>query len=59
MYLEYLFPPANIGQAHHYLTVESTRSQQSRVKYIRSVGRGDHNDAIIQFKTIHLHEKLV
>ena len=59
MYLKNLFPPANIGQTHHYLTIESAWPKQGGVQYVRSVGRGDHNDTIIQFKTIHLHEELV
>ena len=59
MHFENLFSPTNVGQAHHHLTVESARSQQRGVQYIRPVGRGNHNHAVIEFKTVHLHKELV
>ncbi|MNJ26220.1 hypothetical protein D3C77_206900 [compost metagenome] len=59
MNLENLFTTPNIRQTDHDLTVETTWTQQSRVKYVRTVGRGDNNDAIVHFKTIHLDQQLV
>ena len=41
------------------LTVEATRTHQSGVQDIRSVGRGNDDDAAVSFETIHLGEQLV
>lgn len=39
--------------------VETTRTQQRRVQYVRAVGCGNDNDAVIHFKTVHLDQQLV
>ena len=54
-----LLATTDIGQAHHHLTVEATRAQQSRVQHVRTVGGGDHNDAVIHLEAVHLHQQLV
>ena len=35
------------------------RAQQRRVQHIRPVGGGDENDALVGFKPVHFHQKLI
>ena len=48
--------PINIRARHNYLTVETARTQQGRVKNVRTVGRGNDDDAFIGFKTVHFDQ---
>ena len=48
-----------IRRGHTYLTVESTRTQQSGVKHVRAVGGGDDDEVGVVVETIHLDEQLV
>ena len=41
------------------MSVETTRSHQSRVKDIGAVSTRQHNDMFLRAKSIHLHEKLI
>ena len=59
MYLEDLLATTNVRQANHDLTVKTTRTQQRRVKHVRTVGGGNHNDAVVHLKAIHLNQQLV
>ena len=59
MHFKNLLTPLDIRQAHRHLTVKTSRTQQSRIKHIRTVGRGNHNHAFIAFKTVHFHQQLV
>ncbi|MNF48606.1 hypothetical protein D3C84_298560 [compost metagenome] len=59
MHLEDLLTAADIGQADHHLAVEATRTQQRGIEHIRTVGRGDHDDAVIHLEAVHLHQQLV
>src|SRR5690606_22114570 len=59
MHLENLLATANIGQGHHHLAVEATRTQKRRIKYIRTVGGGNDQDALAGFKTVHFDQQLV
>ena len=54
-----LFPAPNIGQANHYLPVETPGSQQRRIQHVWPVGRGNHDHAVIQLKAVHFHQQLV
>ena len=44
---------------HSDLTVEPAGTQQSRVKHVRTVGRGDDDDTFVGLKAVHLDEQLV
>ena len=59
MYFQDLLTTANIRQAYDYLTVETTRAQQCRVKYVRTVGGRNNDNAFVTFKTIHFYQHLV
>ncbi|MCY1543981.1 hypothetical protein D9M68_798260 [compost metagenome] len=59
MHLEDLLTAADIRQAYHHLAVEAARTQQRRVQHVRAVGRGDHDDAVVHFEAVHLHQQLV
>ena len=59
MDIEDLLASTDIGQGHNHLTVEAARTQQGGIKHIGPVGRGDHNNALVGLKAIHLNEHLV
>ena len=42
-----------------HLSVETSRTQQCRVKYIRPVGGGNDDHPLCRVKTVHFHKKLV
>ena len=54
-----LFTTADIRQPHDNLTVETAWTQQRRVKYVRTVGRRDNDNAFVTFEAIHLNQHLV
>jgi len=59
VYLKDCLASGAIGQAHRDVPIETTRSQQSRIEYVRSVGRG-HDDYLMPlFKAVHLDQQLV
>ena len=47
------------GIAHHHLAVKPAGTHQSRVQDVRAVGGGNHNDALVGTKAVHLHQQLV
>ncbi len=59
MHLEDLLAATHIRQTDHDLTVETTRTQQCRIQYVRTVGSGDDDDAFIALKAVHLDQHLV
>jgi hypothetical protein len=59
VHLQNLLATANVRQPDHHLPVETTRAQQRRVEHIRTVGGGDHDDAIVALEAIHLDQQLV
>ena len=59
MHLEDLLTTTNIRQSHHHLAIKTTRTQQSRIQHIRTVGGSNHNDCLMAFKAIHLNQHLV
>ena len=48
-----------IRGGHAHLTVESTRTQQSGVKHVGTVGGGDDDEVGVVVETVHLDEQLV
>ncbi|MNG98035.1 hypothetical protein D3C79_571620 [compost metagenome] len=59
MHLEDLLTTTDVRQADHHLAVETTGTQQRRVKHVRTVGGGDDDDAIVHFEAVHLDQQLV
>lgn len=59
VHLEDLFATADVWQAYHHLAIETTRTKQRRVEYVRSVGSSDDDDAIVHFEAVHLYQQLV
>ena len=57
--LEDLLAAAHVGQRHDDLAVEAARAQQRRVEHVRTVRRGDDDDAFVAFEAVHLDEQLV
>src|SRR5690606_30209716 len=49
----------DIGFVNADLTVKTPRAQQSRVEYVRAVGRSQNNNARVGSKTIHLDQQRV
>jgi hypothetical protein len=55
--LEDRFPAPHIRQIHSDLPVEASRTQQSRIENIRTVGGGNNDDAFLRIEPVHLHEQ--
>ena len=54
-----LLATAHVRQRHDDLPIETTRTQQRGIEYVGTVRRGDNDDAVVAFETIHLDEQLV
>src|SRR3990172_6138197 len=59
MYFQDSNPSSHIWPPDHDLSVESSRSQECRVKDIRSVRGRNQDYPFVRFKAIHLHQELV
>ena len=59
MHLEDLLAADDVGVRHDDLAVETARTQQRRIEHVRTVGRGDEDDALIGLEAVHLDEQLV
>src|SRR6185437_11732092 len=59
VHLEDLLATAHVGQAHHHLAIEATRTQQRGIEHVGAVRRGDHDDAFRALETVHLDQQLV
>ena len=59
MHFQDAFAADHVGVRHHHLTVETTRTQQRGIEHVRTVGRGDENNAFVGFEAIHLDQQLV
>ena len=59
MHAQNLFPAAHIRVTYDYAPVKAPRTQQCRVKHVRTIGRRHENDAFIRFETVHFHQQLV
>ncbi len=51
--------PIDVRVRNHDLTVETARTQQRGVENVRTVGRGDQDDAFIGLEAVHLDQQLV
>ena len=54
-----LLAPRDVGVRHDDLPVEAAGPQQRRVEHVRTVGRGDDDDAFVGLEAVHLDEQLV
>ena len=59
MHLENLLATTNVRQPYDNLAVETTRTQQSRIKHVRTVGSCDNNNAVVHLEAVHLNQQLV
>ena len=59
MNIEDFFSASYIRSSNMNLSVKSTRSHNSRIQNIHSVGSSHYNDALIDTKTIHLYKHLI
>ena len=57
--LEDLFAADDIRIRNHHLAVEAARTQQRGIEHVGTVGRGNQDDALIGFETVHLDQQLV
>ena len=59
MNLEDCFTALQIRQFYRNTAVKPSRPQQRRIQRLRTVRRGENNDAAVGFETIHLGQQLV
>ena len=54
-----LFAADDIGVRHRDLPIEAAGTQQRRIEHVRTVGRGENDNALVRFEAVHLDEQLV
>jgi hypothetical protein len=59
MHPQDLVAPLKARPIHRNLAVEAARTQESRIQHIRAVGGGNHDNAGVALKAVHLGEQLV
>src|SRR5690606_29296099 len=59
VHLEDALAADDVGIRHHDLPIEPARAQQRRIQYVRTVGGGNEDDALIGLETVHLDQQLV
>ncbi len=59
MHFQNLLATADIRQTHDHLTVETARTQQSRIEHVGPVRRRNHDDAVVRLEAVHLDQQLV
>ena len=59
VHLEDSLTSVDVGIADDDLTVEASRTEQSRVKHVGTVCRGDEDNALVHAKAVHLNKQLV
>ena len=57
--LEDLLAADDVRIRHHHLAVEAAGAQQRRIEHVRTVGRGDQDDALVGLEAVHLDQQLV
>src|SRR5689334_1951786 len=51
--------PPHIGLTYDNPTIKTSGPQKSRIQNIGTIGGGNQNNALVSFKTIHFHKKLI
>ena len=59
MHSQDLLAADDIRQRHHHLAVEAAGTQQRRIEHVGTVGRGDHDHALVGLEAVHLDQQLV
>ena len=59
MHFQDVLPAPHIRGAHGHFPVKTSRAQNGRIQNIHPVGGGHDNNALVDPKTVHLHQKLV
>ena len=54
-----LFAAANVGTRNHHAAIKAAGAQQCRIENVRTVGRGDQDDAFVRLEAVHLDQQLV
>jgi F-type H+-transporting ATPase subunit a len=50
------FASLYIGPWHHHAAIKASRPQECRIEHVRTVGRGDQDDAFVRFEAVHFDE---
>ena len=56
---EDLLAAVDVGARNDDLAVEAARAQKRRIEHVRTVGRGDDDDAFVRLEAVHLDQQLV
>ena len=56
VYLQNFSTTFNVRTVYYDLTVKATRTQQRRIKNVRTVSCSNHNDAFVSTKAIHFYQ---
>ena len=59
MHFQDLLAADHVRIGHDHLAVETAGTQQGRVEHVRTVGRGNEDDAFIGLEAVHLDEQLI
>ena len=59
MHLQDFFASLEVGQSHHDLAVEASRTEQCLVKHVGAVCCRNQDDAFVCSEAVHFHEQLV
>ena len=59
MDLENLLAALDVGRADGHLAIEPAGTQQRRIENVGTVGRRDHDDALVRREAVHLDEQLI
>ena len=59
VHAEDAFAPLDIGTIHDDAPIETARPEEGRIEHVRTVGRGDEDDALVRLEAIHLDQQLV
>ena len=56
MHRQDTFASTKVRVGNNNLTVKTAGTEQGRIKHVRPVGRGNEDNALIGFKTVHLNQ---
>ena len=59
MHFQNMLTTANIWQTDKHLTIKTPRTQQRRIQYVRTVGSGNDDNALVALEAVHLDQQLV
>ena len=59
VHLQNVLSALDVGIVHRNLSVKSSRTQKRRIENVGTVGRGNHDDAVMSAEAVHLHKQLI